>query len=62
MKSLLAMVIAVVALGLLYGVCGLFAAIFFGVLSLAVSHWIVLAGIVFCLWFAASFVIRILLE
>ena len=62
MKSLLAMFCAVVLLGLLYGVCGLFAALFFGVLSLAATHWIVLAGIVVCLWFAASFVIRILLE
>jgi len=37
MKSLLAMFCAVVLLGLLYGVCGLFAALFFGVLSLAAT-------------------------
>jgi hypothetical protein len=62
MKSLLAMFCAVVALGLLYGVCGLFAAIFFGVLTLAATHWIVLACISFCLWLAVSFVIRVVLE
>ena len=56
------MVCAVVVLGLLYGVCGLFAAIFFGVLTLAATHWIVLACISFCLWLAVSFVIRVVLE
>lgn len=62
MKNALALAVAPFLLVLLFAVCGLFAAIFSGVLWLLAAHWIIALVSGVALWIVVAFVLRILLE
>jgi hypothetical protein len=62
MKTVAAIALALIFLLLLFGVCGLFAAIFHGILWMIATHWIVSLCIGMAVSLITMFVLRVIIE